>query len=75
MKSGQRHAVRVEYHRGHWKNPMTDGEMEEKFRGLARRHLSADRLDALLKHLWALEDQARVDTLIDLTRVQTGQPS
>jgi 2-methylcitrate dehydratase len=75
MKSGQRHAVRVEYHRGHWKNPMTDSEMEEKFRGLARRHLSADRLDALLKHLWALEDQARVDTLIDLTRVQTGQPS
>ena len=26
LKSGMRKAVRVEYHRGHWKNPMTDAE-------------------------------------------------
>jgi 2-methylcitrate dehydratase len=32
LKSGERKRVRVEYHRGHWKNPMTDAEREEKFR-------------------------------------------
>ena len=41
LKSGMQKAVRVEYHRGHPKNPMTDAEMEEKFRSLAGKHLSA----------------------------------
>jgi 2-methylcitrate dehydratase len=69
LKSGQRHKVRVEYHRGHWKNPMTDAEMEEKFRGLAHKHLKAERLDALLKQLWALEEMPRAGAIVDLTRV------
>jgi 2-methylcitrate dehydratase len=69
LKSGQRHAVRVEYHRGHWKNPMSDAEMEEKFRSLARKHLSAERVDALLRQLWALEDMPTVGPLIAMTRV------
>src|SRR5262249_16221922 len=34
--SGTRVIATVPYHRGHWKNPMTDGEIEAKFRGLAR---------------------------------------
>jgi hypothetical protein len=45
----ERKAVRVEYHRGHFKNPMSDAEMEEKFRSLARKHLAAERVDALLR--------------------------
>src|SRR5215471_3727887 len=32
LKTGERKALRVEYHRGHFKNPMTDAELEEKFR-------------------------------------------
>jgi 2-methylcitrate dehydratase PrpD len=36
LKSGARKTVRVEYHRGHFKNPMTDAEMEEKFRLMAQ---------------------------------------
>jgi 2-methylcitrate dehydratase len=69
LKSGSRHKVRVEYHRGHWKNPMTDAEMEEKFRGLARRHLKTARLDALLKQLWSIEKVRNIGSLIGLTRV------
>ena len=49
LKSGTQKSVRVEYHRGHPKNPMTDAEMEEKFRSLAAKYLSADRIDALLR--------------------------
>ena len=69
LKSGARHKVRVEYHRGHSKNPMTDAEMEEKFRGLANKHLKADRVDALLKQLWSLESLPGIDNILALTRV------
>ncbi len=69
LKSGQRKSVRVEYHRGHPKNPMTDAEMEEKFRSLARRHLAADRTDALLRQLWALESMPKAGSLVEMTKV------
>jgi 2-methylcitrate dehydratase len=69
LKSGQRKSVRVDYHRGHWKNPMTDAEMEEKFRSLARRHLSAEPVDALLRQLWALEDMPNAGTLVAMTKI------
>jgi 2-methylcitrate dehydratase len=69
LKSGQRKTVRVEYHRGHWKNPMTDAEMEEKFRSLARKHLPPDRVDRLVRQLWALEDMPKAGALVEMTRV------
>jgi 2-methylcitrate dehydratase len=69
LKSGARKTVRVEYHRGHFKNPMTDAEMEEKFRLLAQKHLSTDRLDNLLHLLWGIENVPQVGTLIAATRV------
>jgi 2-methylcitrate dehydratase len=68
LRSGERKTVRVEYHRGHFKNPMTDGEMEEKFRSMAQKHLSADRADSLLRQLWALESVQKVDELIAATQ-------
>jgi 2-methylcitrate dehydratase len=68
LKSGAQKSVRVEYHRGHPKNPMTDAEMEEKFRSLAVRYLPADRIDALLRQLWILEDLPKAGTLIEMTK-------
>ena len=69
LKSGAQKSVRVEYHRGHPKNPMTDAEMEEKFRSLAAKYLSAERIDALLRQLWALEDMPKAATLVEMTKV------
>jgi len=69
LKSGAQKSVRVEYHRGHPKNPMTDAEMDEKFRSLARKHLSAERIDALLRQMWTLEDLPNAGTLVEMTRV------
>jgi 2-methylcitrate dehydratase len=69
LKSGQHKSVRVEYHRGHWKNPMTDAEVEEKFRALARRHLPAAQTDKLLHQLWALDRLPKAGELIATTRV------
>jgi hypothetical protein len=45
--------VRIEYHRGHWKNPMMDAEVEEKFRSLAKKQLRPTQADDLLWQLWA----------------------
>ena len=69
LKSGARKTFRVEYHRGHYKNPMTDAEMEEKFRLLARKHLSVDRVDALVRRLWRIESEPQVNGLITATQV------
>ncbi|HLH98145.1 MAG TPA: MmgE/PrpD family protein [Xanthobacteraceae bacterium] len=68
LTSGERHNIRVEYHRGHWKNPMTDAELEEKFRSLARRQLGAAQTEALLHQLWALDSLDQVSDLMAMTR-------
>ena len=69
LKSGAQKSVRVEYHRGHPKNPMTDAEMEEKFRSLAVKSLPAERVDAMLRQLWMLEDMPKAATLVEMTKV------
>ena len=48
---------------------MTDSEMEEKFRLMAQKHLSADRLDNLLRQLWGLAGLPQAGALIAATRV------
>jgi 2-methylcitrate dehydratase len=68
LKSGARKSVRVEYHRGHFKNPMSDAEMEEKFRLMAEKHLAGDRVDNLLRQLWELDRLPQVSALIAATR-------
>jgi 2-methylcitrate dehydratase len=70
LKSGTRKTVRVEYHRGHFKNPMTDAEMEEKFRLLAAKHLPAEPVDRLLRVLWNIENEPNVNGLIAATLVE-----
>ena len=70
LTSGERRTVRVEHHRGHFKNPMTDGEMEDKFRSSAGKHMKPERIDDLVHALWDLENRPKVSTLIDLTRLQ-----
>jgi 2-methylcitrate dehydratase len=61
--------VRVEYHRGHFKNPMTDAEMEEKFRLMAQKHLPVDRVDNLLRVVWSVEKEPQESNLIAATRL------
>ena len=69
LTSGARKTVRVEYHRGHFKNPMTDAEMEEKFRLLVAKHLPADRVDRLLRTLGNIENEPTINNLIAATVV------
>ena len=70
LRSGGRKSVKAEYHRGHWRNPMSDAEVEKKFRSLVADMLPTRRIDALAEQLWKLEALSEVGTLVQMTRFQ-----
>ncbi len=66
LRSGERLTSRVDYHRGHWKNPMTDAEVADKLRSLARPVLPAAQVEALIEQIWALERMSDTSALVNL---------
>jgi 2-methylcitrate dehydratase len=58
----------AEYALGHWRNPMTDEQLSEKFQHLAARYLPADISADLESALWRLADLPAVTELTDLYR-------
>ena len=67
--SGQRYSAEVPYHKGHYLNPMTDAEVEAKFRSLAKDLLSPQQTDQLLDRLWHLEEVEDIREVLRLTRI------
>jgi 2-methylcitrate dehydratase len=65
--SGASYETAVEYHRGHWKNPMSREEVEGKFRKLAANVLNDARTSELLDALRSLEDVADASAILRLT--------
>jgi 2-methylcitrate dehydratase len=61
---GERFTAEVPYHRGHWKNPMTDREVEAKFRALSSDVLAPAQIDAVLERLWNLEQVKDIGEVI-----------
>lgn len=68
-RDGQSYTATVPYHKGHYKNPMTDAEVEAKFRSLAEPVIPDAQTAALLEKLWHLEEVADIREVIGLTRV------
>ena len=68
-RSGQKYSAEVPYHKGHYKNPMSDAEVEAKFRSLAQDLLAPAQLDALLDKLWNLEQVEDIGEVLRLTRI------
>ena len=66
---GERFKAEVPYHRGHYKNPMSDQEIETKFRRLAEEWLTSRQIDALLDRLWNLEQVADIGEVIRLVKI------
>ncbi|MGH7824870.1 MAG: MmgE/PrpD family protein [Candidatus Binatia bacterium] len=62
---GRRVAAETSYPKGHYRNPLTDGEVEEKFRGLASGALGAEGCDRVLAEVWDLENAATLDRLFE----------
>src|SRR5438445_11072193 len=54
-KSGRTLEEEVIFPKGHPKNPLTDGEVEQKFRKLTKRFLGERKTDEALRLLWSLE--------------------
>ena len=67
--NGERHSRRVAYHKGHYKNPLSDSELENKFRSLAGPVLAGEQVDRLLDRLWRLEEVEDLGEIFELTRI------
>ncbi len=66
-KTGTAHTAMVDYHKGHYKNPMSEAEIEAKFRPLAAGVLKPAQTDRLLAALWSLEEQSNLRDVLALT--------
>ena len=62
---GRRVVAETSFPKGHRRNPLTDAEVEQKFRGLAEGALGAEGCARVLTHAWNLETLATVDPLLE----------
>jgi 2-methylcitrate dehydratase len=66
--SGQRRVAHTAYPKGHQRNPLSDADVEAKFRRLAEAVLTEQQGSTALELLWGVERlpnlQALFDTLI-----------
>ena len=62
---GRRVVAETSHPKGHYRNPLTDSEVEAKFRGLASGALGAEGCDRVLSEVWSFENSATLDRLFD----------
>ncbi len=65
-RDGKRLVESAQYSKGHAKNPMTDADVEAKFRILCEGLMDAAQQNALLTALWNIEQAADLSALLDL---------
>jgi 2-methylcitrate dehydratase len=53
---GEKYSLRVDYPRGHARNPMTDEEIVGKFKAMASRHMSDKHMHQLIDTVFDLEE-------------------
>ncbi|MGQ9653901.1 MAG: hypothetical protein ACUVXD_07525, partial [Thermodesulfobacteriota bacterium] len=56
LKDGRLLRKRVDHPRGHARNPMTDHEVESKFRSMASRVMSQAQMERLIETVWKLDE-------------------
>ena len=69
LKSGRKVSKRVDFPRGHDRNPMTDREVEEKFEALCEPLLPKRQVRTILDALWKLEDMKDVGQIVPMFEV------
>jgi len=69
LRTGRTLTERVDYPRGHARNPLTDSEVEAKFHSLADPVLGAERATALCRWAWRLDQARDVSELPSLIHV------
>jgi 2-methylcitrate dehydratase len=66
LNNGRKLVKEVEFPRGHAHNPMTDGEVEKKFRIMVEPRYGKEQASKVLAACWELEKLKRVEDLIGL---------
>jgi len=66
LADGKKLLKEVEFPRGHAKNPMTDTEVEKKFRTLVEPRYGKAKADRILQTCWELQKLTSVGSLIQL---------
>jgi 2-methylcitrate dehydratase len=66
LADGRKLVKEVEFPRGHAENPMTDAEVEHKFRTLVEPRYGQERADRVLAACWKLEALASAGELVRL---------
>ena len=64
-RSGGVHSAHTAYLKGHPKNPLSDAEVEAKFRAFASGVLTAQQCGQALEAIWALESLPDLEDLFD----------
>jgi len=65
-RSGQRFTERADYPKGHARNPMTDADVERKFRDLSAAALGRAQSAGVLEALWRLDEVLKMAAVVDL---------
>lgn len=69
LKDGGQVEKEVIFPRGHARNPMTDAEVESKFRAMAEKRLKEPAIKEALDRCWNLESQTDIGQLLQLFKV------
>lgn len=69
LKSGRLLSAETSYPKGHSKNPLSDGELEAKFRGLCDDVLWGAQQDELVARVWDLENLKSVEPVFAAARI------
>ena len=64
-RSGETYSAGTAYPKGHRSNPMTDAEVEDKFRSLSAGTLTDSQCDRALDIVWSLDKQPDLTALFD----------
>jgi 2-methylcitrate dehydratase len=68
--AGQPHAATVRYHLGHERNPVSDEDLQRKFRAQAMAVQSPESVDRFLERVWELDAMKEISQLLALTAVR-----
>jgi 2-methylcitrate dehydratase len=69
LRNGTTLTAEVEYPRGHARNPLTDAELEQKFRSLVVPLYGETRAQTLLEGLWNLDSISSTTSLMEMFRL------
>lgn len=69
LQSGEKKVAETRYFKGHTKSPLSDAEVETKFRHLASSVLPETKIDEILKSLWEIESMENVRSVLELFAV------